>query len=263
MSGPLKRYVVMPDAHVPYHDQKAWNVVLKSIRRIRPHGFICLGDFGECHSVSRHEKRIKNPPPLEYLLPDIHEDIIVINDALDEVDECLAEAGVQEKIYIQGNHDRWFDLFVESYPYLAHTEHPKGFGFKFVDMANIVKRGYKFVPIGKFFKLGKLHLYHGHLYAGIHHTRNHLLRLGVNVLYGDKHDVQESSITHIDGAKGAWSIGCIKSLRPEDNEWLGGRPINWGHAFAIVDLMPNGLFTVHVVRIVKGMCSLWGEIIQG
>ena len=89
------------------------------------------------------------------------------------------------------------------------------------------------------------------------------IRLGTNVMYGHHHDIQQSSMTHMDGQKSAWSIGCLKDMRNEQNTWLGGRPINWSHAFAIVDFFTKGHFTVHVIQIIDGRTSLWGELING
>jgi len=71
------------------------------------------------------------------------------------------------------------------------------------------------------------------------------------------------SATHEDGPKSAWSIGCLKDMSAEANEWLGGRPINWAHAFAIVDFFERGLFTVHIIQIINGKTCLWGEVIKG
>ena len=117
--------------------------------------------------------------------------------------------------------------------------------------------------MGKYLKIGKLHFYHGHHFSGMHHTRNHLIRLGANVMYGHHHDIQQTSVTHIDGVKSAWSIGCLKNMSDEENSWLGGRKINWSHAFAIVDFFTKGHFTVHVIQIIDGRTSLWGELING
>ena len=52
-------------------------------------------------------------------------------------------------------------------------------------------------------------------------------------------------------------------MRPEANDWLANRDVNWSHAFAIVDFYKGGLFTVHVVQIINGKTSLWGELIEG
>ena len=49
----------------------------------------------------------------------------------------------------------------------------------------------------------------------------------------------------------------------ESNEWLQHRDTNWAHAFAIVDFYKTGLFTVHIIQIINGKTSLWGELIEG
>ena len=82
-------------------------------------------------------------------------------------------------------------------------------------------------------------------------------------MYGHWHDIQQMSATHLDGPKSAWSIGCLKDMSNEANAWLNGRSINWAHAFAIVDFYRGGLFTVHVIQIINGKTSLWGELIDG
>ena len=87
--------------------------------------------------------------------------------------------------------------------------------------------------------------------------------MGCNVMYGHWHDLQQMSATHEDGPKSAWSIGCLKDMSEDKNTWLGGRPINWAHAFAIVDFFKGGLFTVHIIQIINGKTSLWGELIEG
>ena len=52
-------------------------------------------------------------------------------------------------------------------------------------------------------------------------------------------------------------------MSDEKNAWLGGRQHKWAHAFAVVDYYKGGRFTVHIVQIVDGKASLWGELIDG
>ena len=82
-------------------------------------------------------------------------------------------------------------------------------------------------------------------------------------MYGHWHDLQQHSVTHEDGPKSAWRIGCLKDMKPEANNWLANRDVNWSHAFAIVDFYKKGLFTVHIVQIINGKTSLSGELIEG
>ena len=82
-------------------------------------------------------------------------------------------------------------------------------------------------------------------------------------MYGHWHDIQQMSATHIDGQKSAWSIGCLKDMSDASNEWLGGREHNWCHGFAIVDFFEKGYFSVHLMQIINGVTSLYGEKIDG
>ena len=84
-----------------------------------------------------------------------------------------------------------------------------------------------------------------------------------NVMYGHWHDLQQHSDTSVQGQQAAWSIGCLKDMSSEANLWLKNRITNWSHAFAIVDFFERGNFTVHVVQIIDGKTSLWGELIKG
>ena len=174
---------------------------------------------------------------------------------MDQIDESLDKVNCEEKYITEGNHDNWCNMAVEKYPYIPQ--------YKFKNSVDLKGRGYKYIPFGKKLKLGKLYLYHGHEYGGQYHTSNHLRKLGANVMYGHWHDIQQMSATHLDGPKSAWSIGCLKDMSDEANSWLQGRSINWAHAFAIVDFYRGGLFTVHIIQIINGKTSLWGELIDG
>ena len=251
----MRRFIVTPDKHFPLHEKKAINCLVKIIEEVRPDGYIDLGDVGEWQGVSHWQWKKKKRPPLEYQLPFINKDVEAVNKGLDIIDEALDKVSCDEKYMIEGNHDDWMNRFAEEHPYMDD--------YKFKNAVKLKERGYEFYPIGKFLKIGKLYFYHGHLYSGIYHTRNHLLKLGCNVMYGHHHDIQQMSVTHIDGAKSAWSIGCLKDMSVDSNAWLGGRQVNWGHAISIVDFYGNGFFTAHVVQIINGKTSLVGSLIKG
>jgi len=251
---PVRRAIVTPDKHFPLADMPAINVVCKTIEVVKPDIYIDLGDVGEWHGCSHWQWKKKKRPPIEYQLPSIEKDIIDVNKGMDIIDESLDKANCKEKYMIEGNHDDWMNRFTDEHPYLD---------YRFKDAVNLKDRGYTFYPIGKYLKIGKLFFYHGHHFGSINHTRNHLVRLGSNIMYGHHHDLQQSSLTHMDGVKSAWSIGCLKDMGDEKNAWLGNRKHNWSHAFSIVDFFENGYFTVHVIQIINGKTSLWGNVIDG
>ena len=251
----VKRAIVTPDKHFPLADKKAINCLCKCIEIVKPDIYVDLGDVGEWEGASHWQWRKKKRPPLEYQTPFIDKDIKDVNKGMDQIDESLDKANCKEKHMIEGNHDDWMNRFVEEHPYMEQ--------YRFEQCVNLKERGYTYHPVGKYMKIGKLAMYHGHHFAGINHTRNHLMRLGTNIMYGHHHDIQQSSVTHLDGAKSAWSIGCLKDMSSRKNEFLQYRMHNWSHAFAIVDFYDKGFFTVHVIQIINGKTSLWGELIIG
>lgn len=264
-SSGVERWLVIPDVHAPYHDRAAWNCVKQAIAIVKPTGFVNLGDFAEGESVSHWQWKKKKRPPLDYQLKDIDVEIGELNRLMDDIDKVLDKYKVKKRVYIQGNHDEWFDRLVEENPHLVNTRHAYGDGYLFKDLLRLKERGYTFVPIGEMYKVGHLYIYHGHhCRSSISHARWHCLNKGVNVIYGHFHDVQNATISHVDGKKGAWSLGCLKGFKHDDgNQWLGRRGHNWSHAFGIVTFHNNGDFNVDTIMIINGRCTVWGQLIDG
>ena len=239
-NGVLRRAIVTPDKHAPIHYKAAINVVCKAIELVKPDIYIDLGDLGEWGSVSHWQWKRKKKPPLEYITPHINKDIEGVNKLLDIIDE--------------GNHDEWLDRFVMEHPYLD---------YRFEKVCRFKDRGYKYHKAGEYLKIGKLYFYHGHHFGGQYHAANHLRKLGANIMYGHHHSLQQDSVTFMGGPKSAWSLGCLKDMSAEKNEWLGGRQHKWAHAFAIVDYYKGGRFTVDIVQIIDGRTTVWGELLDG
>jgi len=250
----VRRAIVTPDKHFPYEDKPAINALVKAINLVKPSIYIDLGDTGEWESVSMWKWKRKKQPPLEHMIPDIEKEIRAVNNGMDVIDEALDSVKCDERHFTEGNHDNWLNRFVERYPYLPQ--------YRLKNAIKLEERGYTYHPFGKFLKIGKMHFYHGHQYGGMYHTANHLRKLGCNVMYGHWHDLQYMSATHMDGPNGAWSIGCLKDMSTEANAWLDNRNHNWAHAFAIIDFYGDD-FTVDVVQIIDGKCSIWGNMIDG
>ena len=241
---------MIPDQHFPIEDKKAVSVTLKAIEVVKPDLFINLGDVGEWESVSAWKyKKIKRPP-LEYQIPEIDKDIRLVNNGLDAFDKALEKVGCKWKIMCAGNHDEWLDAFVKQYPYMEE--------YTFREACHLDERGYDYHPYNEPVKIGKLTFIHG-AYATTYPAKKHLEAYGENIIYGHTHDIQRHTLTKLGGTIGAWSMGCLKDMRAEKNEWLRGRLHNWNHAFAIVDWFKNGDFKVEVVEIINGKTTVWGK----
>ena len=250
----INRLIATPDKHFPVADYAAINVVCKAIELVKPDCYVDLGDVGEFEGASHWKWAKKKRPPLEYMLPFIEQDIKDVNAGMDIIDEALDKVNCKNKHITEGNHDDWLNKFNHEHPYL---------NLNFKDAVKLNDRGYKYHPFGKYAKFGKLYCYHGHHFASMHHARNHLNRLGCNIMYGHHHDVQVASMTNMDGVKSAYSIGCLKDIRPAKNKWLNNKKHNWQQAFAIVDFYDKGRFTVDIVQIIEGKAMVWGNLIDG
>ena len=251
----VRRAVVTPDKHFPLADMSAINVVCKTIELVKPDCYVDLGDVGEWEACSHWKWKKKKRPPLEYIIDDVDRDIVDVNKGMDVIDEALDKVNCKTKYITEGNHDDWMNRFVAENPYLKK--------YTFKNAVKLDERGYIYYPMGKYLKLGKLFLYHGHHFASMHHAKNHLNRLGTNLMYGHHHDVQMASVTNMDGVKSAYSIGCLKDMSSEKNEWLNNKKHNWQHACAIVDFYDKGRFTVDIVQIIEGKAMVWGNLIDG
>jgi len=248
-----ERVVVFPDIHFPNHDEKAFKCALNVIKAVKPSAFLLLGDTIDGESVSHWQWSKKKRPPLEYQLPAIKEEIKQGNKGLDRIDRALDKVGCKKKQFAQGNHEKWFDHFVEENPYLEHFGSRRAFKFD--------ERGYEWHKYGEVFKVfgSKLHAYHGGHYMGIAHARTHALQLGCNIIYGHTHDSQKSTITHISGSHMAYSMGCLTDMT---KDYLKGRPTNWSHNVGIVDILNNGNFNLVVLDINDGVTTYNGKIIS-
>ena len=80
----------------------------------------------------------------------------------------------KKKIFAQGNHEIWFDKFVEEKPYL--TQYLSRTALK------CDERGYEWHKYGKVFKVhgSKLYAYHGEHLMDMKEARTHALKRGGN-----------------------------------------------------------------------------------
>lgn len=252
--GIVRRALVTPDKHFPLHDQPAINAVCDAIQIVQPDVYIDLGDTGEWELFSTHHWRGIDKPPDHILIPMLDSSVEEVNEGMDQIDRALNEVGCKERHFVQGNHEVWLDNFAKQ------ETRPR---FYTENALKLKERGYEFHPYfrKKLLKIGKLNFAHGHR-TGMHHAKAHLMMYGESVMYGHTHDLQRYTHTALGGTISAWSLGCLKDIKT-DEDWLRGNLTNWNHAFAIVDWFENGNFKVDVVEIVNGKTTLWGNIIDG
>ncbi len=89
----LESALIIPDLHAPYHDARAFALMLKVGKALRPKKIVIMGDFMDCYCVSDHDK----DPQRATLLK---EELWTVTACLDQVDAL----GAQDKTFCGGNH---------------------------------------------------------------------------------------------------------------------------------------------------------------
>jgi hypothetical protein len=249
-----KLALIIPDQHIREHDTKALSIILTAIRVLKPDTVINIGDIGENEGSSHWKWKRRAKPPLEYIIPDVDEDLRVTNQWLDLLDDAMREAKTKKKVLTCGNHDKWLDYMCESYPVLLK----QGYGVR--DAYKLDARGYEFVEYGHYHPLGDWLFYHGGHYTNMHHTKSHLERVGQNIMYAHHHNYRYWSIARMEGFIEAHCLGFLGAF---EKEFLQGNLTDWQHMFATVAYDDEMHGTVHIYRIQDGLCEINGKVYDG
>lgn len=139
----LEPILIVSDAHHPYIDKRAWGLMLKVGKELKPKHIYIIGDFLDCFSVSSHSK--EPPRALKF-----RQEVDAGLSALDQLDELKAI----NKVFIGGNHEDRLERYLEDKaPEL----------YDFIDIPKILElkeRGWNYIPYKHDTKLGKLWLTH-------------------------------------------------------------------------------------------------------
>lgn len=239
----MKRILVLPDIHAPYHDLKAVGAVLNYASTQHVDELVQLGDYVDADAVNAHDEGKRRTQEGRRL----KDEYDVANELLDQITDAIRVRNRGARlVMLKGNHewrvDRWVD------------RHPEVEGLVEVESAlRLRARGVQWVesyPHGEMYKMGNLHAIHGS-YTNKYHAAKHLDEYGVNLIYGHVHSIQIASKPGRGNLKTyeAMSIGCLSDY---NLPYLQGRPSKWQHAFAEVHVWENGAFNVLPVRIHGG-----------
>jgi UDP-2,3-diacylglucosamine pyrophosphatase LpxH len=198
----MKVALLIPDTHRPYHDSKAYNLMIKVAKDISLDEIVILGDYADIYALNAHGG--KSPVLPTTLIEEIED----VNDGLDELDLLFPKA---KKVFIQGNHEYRFERYILN-------NCPELFGItEFKNLINIDKRtNWKFIHYGPnqaYSILGsKLTARHEPLASSAKATASKAL---CSLIYGHIHRIEESHLVGLDGTNHVcFSVGWLgdKSL---------------------------------------------------
>lgn len=166
----LKKILIIPDTHLPYHDKKAVQLLYKVARSFQPNIIVTLGDYADFYSVSSHSKDPNRVNKLE-------KELEVVNENLDILDSFKAK----RKVFIAGNHENRLER------YLADKA-PELFNVVTIpELLKLKKRGWEYVPYKMDIKIGQLYYTHDVGVAGRNAAYSALATYQGNIVTGHTH----------------------------------------------------------------------------
>lgn len=246
-------WVVLHDLHFPKVNWPSWNAAVNFIGTNDVAGFVFGGDQLDNEEISHHTK---GKPYYREIGAYKKNTEGFRTKILDAIDELMAG---KPRVWITGNHERFEMDFIEEHPELEGTiEH--------VELLKLVERGWKVIPLGHAYKLGKLNVIHGEVLtgignqAGMYPSRKAVDTYGANVLAGHTHAPQSfSKISPVNATQKfmGWIAPCLCDLNPT---YLRNRPTAWVNGFTIVEVRKNGNFQVYPVIVTNGKFSYGGKV---
>jgi len=242
------KFLVIPDMHVPYHDQQAVDAMLACAQDFKPDIVVQIGDLMDFTSISVFNKDPRTTETLAYELE-------MGKDILAQISKALPDA---DKHYIQGNHeDRWqrhliknSGEFLELFGDTGFTEYMnlQAIGFTFHEY-DYVYRGFQFV-----------HGDYVRKFAGYTAKAMHEKSRSQGAM-GHTHRQGVFSHTYRDGIPMTFmETGHLFSM--QSVEYIKGFP-NWQKGFAMGDMWWPTPGELHVnpylIKVAAGACVYNGK----
>lgn len=169
----LEKLLLVPDTHCPYHDKKAWKLLMKAAKGFKPDVVAHLGDMADFYSVSAHSK---DPARVRHLKDEILETRKLRGD--------LDSLNPKRKIFIEGNHENRLERFLQD-------KAPELFGLVSADnLLELSDNGWEYIPYRESTKIGKLYLTHDTGASGKYTTMRALETYQHSVVIGHHHQFQ-------------------------------------------------------------------------
>jgi hypothetical protein len=239
------------NCHIPFHDERAYNLCLETGYQADVDEIVILGDFVDFYAVNAHGKRPGLSDLLQY-------EIDSGRNALAELRSMFPEAKI---VFLIGNHCHRLERFISS-------RAPELYGL--LDIKSLLgfdKLNITSIPYGpnQMYKVGggKLLARHEPLGGGVHSAHSTAVKAGHSVIYGHVHRIQESQIVFIDGANHRGiTCGWLGDQNHEVMQYVKNHH-QWALGFAIVHTLPNGNFFCDLKHIIDYKVLHEGEIIEG
>lgn len=245
----LKPVLFIPDTHAPYHDLRAWKLVMKVARYYAPVTTIILGDFIDNYRISSYSK---DPRRLGSLSDELQIAARMLRGL-----EAVSPKG--SRIYVEGNHEyRLHRYLCDKAPEIYEL-------VVAADSLGLRQHHWNVVPYKSDIDLGKIFITHDVGQAGIHSTRQAMHSYQDNVIIGHNHrmdyhvQANAKGVPHI-GA----SFGWLGDVTQVDYMHQMKARSNWALGFGWARIHPvTKCVYVVPVPLVNYTCCVEGKYFHG
>jgi predicted phosphodiesterase len=199
MPSKLDKLLLVPDCHVPFHDDRAWKLMMKVARQFKPDTVVHLGDLADFYSVSAHSKNPERGGLLE-------QELIEVKKKRAELDRLKPK----RKVFVEGNHEQRLIRYLQD-------KAPELNGLISLDsLLKLSENGWEHVPYRSHIKIGKLYLTHDVGSGGKYSTARAMETFQHSVAIGHHHAMQyavqgDATGKHQVGAQFGW-LGDVKKV---------------------------------------------------
>jgi len=230
-------FLVLPDVHVPFQNDRLIEKICKLAVDIRPDGVVFLGDFLDLFSLSKYAEDSL------YQLRDVTltEEYTIGRKVLKTFLSAIPRGA--RKVYLYGNHE---DRFFRE---LEKKDHAK-YGKELTSPEEALRLAEQKFEVVTDWKSGSvllgshLELIHG-TFHGVHCAKSHLDALEGSVMMGHSHRFQ----IYVTGRRGSYNIGFLGD-KASDGFAYAPRAVRqkWVNGFAVVYVLDDGSFLPSCVQ---------------
>lgn len=252
-------WIAAYDLHFPKVHKPTFNALIDFMARNKDKiaGFVFGGDGLDNEEISHHTQGKGLYRPTGSYARNHRE---FQSQILDPIQENLPKTAT--KIWIDGNHEHFAEQLVERQPELQGLIE----NHKVLDLEG---QGWKYIPCGEGYKLGKLLFIHGEQLTGIGnqapqaHARKAVDVYAGNVIFGHVHNPQTFTKILPYNKKDKWQGICAPILGSTNPGYLRNRPSAWLNGFVVVETMEGGNFNAYSIVVSEGKFSFGGVLYGG
>lgn len=241
----IRRSLIIPDTHRPYHSRRAYNVMLEIASHAGVDEIVILGDYGDFYPVNAHPGKHPKLPQL------LSEELESVNQGLDELDRLFPKA---KKIYLEGNHEYRLERYL-------FDKAPALFGLTSCrELFRIAQRprwSYLSYQRNQKYRVLGSDLYARHTPLAANALTG-LRKALVSYIHGHTHQISEARAVGLDGRELiAMSPGWLGDARLRAFDYLS-HPEQWAHGFAFVSVEGSSKSFHHeIIQIQKNFTALY------